>query len=102
MRKLEKQAQSEKVFELYQAILKLKNLGETSRFFRDLLTIEEIDEISRRWQVAQMLIKEIPYLEIEKETGMSSVTISRINYWLHHGMGGYKLMLSRLGLMKEK
>ena len=41
-------------------------------------------------------------LEIEKETGISSVTISRINYWLHHGMGGYKLMLSRLGLMKEK
>lgn len=100
MRKLEKQAQTKEVKDLYKTILKLQSTEECSRFFRDLLTIEEIQEIARRWQVAQLLIIEVPYVEIEKKTGMSSVTIARINYWLHHGQGGYKLMLSRLGKLK--
>ena len=34
--------------------------------------------------------------EIEKETGMSSTTIARVNKWLVNGKGGYKLMLKRL------
>ena len=33
---------------------------------------------------------------IEKETGMSSTTIARVNKWLTNGKGGYKLMLKRL------
>lgn len=100
MRKLEKQAQAKEVKDLYQVILKLQSVDECNQFFRDLLTIEEIQEITRRWQVAQLLAVEAPYVEIEKKTSMSSVTIARINYWLHHGQGGYKLMLSRLGRLK--
>lgn len=100
MRKLEKQATAKEVQSLYKTILKLNDADECSRFFRDLLTLEEIQEFSRRWEVAKMLTKNIPFSEIEKETGMSSVTISRINYWLHHGQGGYKLMLRRLGVIK--
>lgn len=101
MRKLEKQARTQEANDLYRTVLKLQSIDECSRFFRDLLTIEEIQEIARRWQVAQLLIVEAPYIEIEKKTGMSSVTIARINYWLHHGQGGYKLMLGRLGILKK-
>lgn len=101
MKKLERQATTKEVKNLYQAILQLKNLDECSQFFRDILTLEELQELSRRWQVVQMLAKDISYLDIEKKTGMSSVTIARINYWLHHGQGGYKLMLRRLGLVKS-
>lgn len=102
MIKLEKQAKTKEVIALYKAILQLKDIDECSRFFRDLLTIEEIQEFSRRWQVAQMLAKEISFSEIEKQTGMSSVTIARINYWIHHGMNGYKLMINNLELNKKK
>lgn len=80
---------------LYKAILKLKNTDEASRFFRDLLTEEEIIEFSKRWQVAQMLSSEIPYSKIEKKTGLSSTTIARISKWLNRGRGGYKLMIKR-------
>ena len=34
--------------------------------------------------------------KIEKETGMSSTTIARINKWLTNGMGGYRLILKRI------
>ena len=77
-------------------ILKLKNIRETKKFFRDLLTSEEIIEFGKRWQVAQMLNKNISYEKIEKETGLSSRTIARISKWLSRGMGGYKLMLKKI------
>ena len=82
--------------ELFTAILRLQNLDETKRFFRDLLTEEEVVELAKRWQVAQMLNADIPYLKIQKKTGLSSTTIARISKWLNNGMGGYRLMLNRL------
>jgi len=82
--------------DLFRVILKLKNIRETKKFFRDLLTSEEIIEFGKRWQVAQMLNKNISYEKIEKETGLSSRTIARISKWLSRGMGGYKLMLKKI------
>lgn len=80
---------------LFRAILTLKTLEEAQEFFRDLLTEPEIEEFSRRWQVAQMLDQEIPYSVIEEKTGMSSTTIARISKWLNSGMGGYKNVLDK-------
>ena len=36
------------------------------------------------------------YAEISRETGASTATITRIASWLHHGEGGYRLMLDRV------
>ena len=82
--------------ELFNAILKLENLDEARRFFRDLLTEKEIIEFGQRWKVARLLAEGKRYTEIEKETGMSSKTIARIQKWLTKGMGGYKLMIKKI------
>ena len=82
--------------DLFEVILKLKNLGEAEKFFRDLLTFEEIIEFGKRWQTAKMLDKKVSYEEIEKKTGLSSRTIARISKWLNGGVGGYKLMLKKI------
>ncbi|OGK45001.1 hypothetical protein A2957_01060 [Candidatus Roizmanbacteria bacterium RIFCSPLOWO2_01_FULL_38_11] len=87
---------TQNVTDLFEAILELKNTSEARKFFRDLLTEQEIMEFAQRWKVAQMLYNNIPYSDIEKKTGMSSTTIARISKWLTNGMGGYQLMLSRL------
>ncbi len=81
--------------DLYRAILSLKNLEEAKAFFCDLLTKEEIEEFSKRWNVAQMLNKKIPYVKIQEETGLSSTTVARISRWLKNGKGGYRLVLDR-------
>ena len=81
---------------LFNVILELKDIKETKKFFRDLLTEAEIIEFGKRWQAAKMLDKNISYEKIEKETGLSSRTVARISKWLNKGMGGYKLMISRL------
>lgn len=81
--------------DLYSAILKLRNLDEAQRFFRDLLTEQEILEFSRRWRAAQMLASRQSYAAIEQETGLSSTTVARISKWLNSGMDGYKLIIKR-------
>ena len=80
----------------FKAILKIRNIKECKQFFRDLLSVSEIKTFSMRWKVANMLSNGRTYQEIEKETGMSSTTIARINRWLEYGEGGYKLLIKRM------
>lgn len=93
---MKKDQNQKKLIDLFEAILLLENTNEAKRFFRDLLTQEELREFSKRWQAAQMLDKKIPYTEIEKETGLSSTTIARVSRWLKNGKGGYKLIIKKL------
>jgi TrpR-related protein YerC/YecD len=98
MKKRNKNAQKwldQDIESLFQAILKLRNVSECESYFRDLLTIPEIKTFAMRWKVARMLDAGQTYEEIEKQTGMSSTTIARINRWLEYGEGGYKLLLKR-------
>src|ERR1051326_8017336 len=83
---------------LLKAILKLKNLEEAKRFFRDLLTEAELEEFGNRWLAAQMLREGKSYTTIRGKTGLSITTIARISSWLKKGTGGYRLMLNRLQL----
>jgi TrpR-related protein YerC/YecD len=78
------------------AFLSLQNEQEMTAFLRDLLTVDEIKDFSRRWEVVQMLDKKISYKKIEEQTKMSSTTIARISGFLKGKYKGYKLVLSRL------
>ncbi|MBU0731920.1 hypothetical protein KKC88_03515 [Patescibacteria group bacterium] len=86
-----------KTDDLFLATLKLKNINEARRFFRDLLTPQEIIEFSRRWQAAQMLYAGEKYTKVEKATSLSSRTVARVAKWLWNGKDGYKLILKRMG-----
>ena len=82
---------------LFEAILKLKTVAESEAFFRDLLTLAELKEISMRFKVARMLDQgKKSYLVIAKEAKITTATITRIAHWFKHGMGGYKLVINRL------
>uniref|UniRef100_A0A7C3WX60 DNA-binding transcriptional regulator n=1 Tax=Dictyoglomus turgidum TaxID=513050 RepID=A0A7C3WX60_9BACT len=81
---------------LVKAILSLKNEEEVLRFLEDICTINEIKELSQRLKVAKMLYEGKSYEEIEKETGASSATISRVKKFLYYGADGYKTVLDRL------
>ncbi len=80
---------------LFDTILQLRNRTEAQDFFRDLLTEAELLEFANRYQVARMLTNNVPYSQIERETGMSSTTIARISKWLKTGTGGYARMIER-------
>ena len=79
-----------------QAILALKTRNEAERFLRDLMTQKEIEEFSKRLTAADMLMRQIPYSVIEKETGLSSTTVARVAKWVKGKEGGYKTIINRL------
>jgi len=87
---------------LVKAILTLKNEEEVLRFLEDICTINEIKELAQRLMVAKMLYEGKSYEEIEKTTGTSSATISRVKKFLYYGADGYKIALSRILNKKEE
>jgi TrpR-related protein YerC/YecD len=80
---------------LFRAILTLGTVDEAAAFFRDLCTRRELADLSQRWAVARLLDRGLAYREIAEQTGASTATVTRINQWLRHGAGGYRLVLDR-------
>ena len=89
--------ENEDTKELFQAILKLRTVKECEDFFRDLMTLHEIEEMAGRLRIARLLDKDLSYLEIADKVRASTTTVSRVANWLKHGRGGYRLILDRIG-----
>lgn len=87
---------SEDIDYFFQAILKLKDMEDCYKFFEDICTVKEMQGLVQRIQVAKLLSEGKVYSEIEKETGASSATISRVNKCLMYGAGGYREILGRM------
>lgn len=87
--------------DLFEAILRLETVDEAERFFRDLCTLGELHDMAQRWAVVRLLDEGLHYAEISRRTGASTATITRIAAWLHHGEGGYRLILDRLAGRRE-
>lgn len=82
--------------QLFNSILTLKSLEDCYIFFDDLCTVNEIQSLAQRLEVARMLSKGYTYHKIETETGASTATISRVKRCLNYGNDGYQLALDRL------
>ena len=74
----------------FNAILQLENIDECKRFFEDICTIKELQDMSQRLEVAFLLNAGKSYQEVLSKTGVSTATISRVNKCLNYGSGGYK------------
>ena len=83
--------------ELFEAILKLKSKEDCQKFFEDVCTIKELQDITQRLQVARLLTEKNNYQEVSKQTGASTATISRVNKCLNYGSGGYDIVLAKKG-----
>jgi TrpR-related protein YerC/YecD len=81
--------------DLFGAILSLESRAEVESFLRDLCTLSELEAMAHRWEVARLLDKGLPYLEIAERTHASTTTVTRVAHWLRHGEGGYRLALER-------
>jgi TrpR-related protein YerC/YecD len=97
MRMQLKKLNDKAIDQLFEAVLTLKSVEECYVFFDDLCTVNEIQSLSQRLEVARMLGKGSTYNQIEAETGASTATISRVKRCLNYGNDGYKMALERLG-----
>ncbi|MDI6711877.1 MAG: YerC/YecD family TrpR-related protein [Anaerosomatales bacterium] len=70
-------------------------------FLLDVCTIREIQDMAQRLAVARMLAGGIHYPEIQRATGASPTTISRVSRCVHYGAGGYRRVIERLGTIER-
>lgn len=82
--------------QFFDAILQLQSREECYRFFDDVATMNEINSLSQRLQVAKMLYEGKTYNTIEEETKASTATISRVRRCLDYGSEGYHTVLQRI------
>ena len=80
----------------FKAVLTLKTVEECADFFDDVCTIQELESLSQRMDVAIRLKQGESYLDINKSTGASTATISRVGRCLNYGSGGYDLTIERM------
>lgn len=81
--------------EFYSMVSLLRTRDEVKKFFKDLLTLSEVVMISRRLQVAKMLLEGRTYEEIQGSLKTATATIHQVEEWLNHGFGGYKNVIAR-------
>jgi TrpR-related protein YerC/YecD len=81
--------------ELFAAMASLKTQAELQAFLRDLCTLGELEAMAHRWEVARLVDRGLPYLEIAAKTHASTTTVTRVAHWLRYGEGGYRLALDR-------
>jgi len=92
----ESRLKSPELDDVFHAILSLRDLTECYRFFEDMCTINELQAMAQRWQVARQLDADVTYQDICHKFNASTATISRVNRCLEYGAGGYRLILDRM------
>ena len=80
---------------LAQAILSLETEEECNLLLEDICTIKEIEDMAHRFEIAFLLSQGKTFIDVEKITGASSATISRVNRCLKHGEG-YRHVIEKM------
>ncbi len=80
----------------YAAVAHLTSFDEVSRFLKDLLTPVELAMLSRRLQVAELLIQGETYEAISRQLKIGKDTIARVHLWVDAGRGGYRTAVGKL------
>ena len=98
----ESRLKSERTDLLADAFLSLETREDCYRLFEDLFTIREVQDLSSRMEIAQMLRDKVTYNEIVEKTGASTATIGRVNRALNYGAGGYQRVFEKIEEPKNK
>ena len=80
---------------LFRAVASLKTTAECRNFFKDLCTPAELQALTDRWQVVELLLEGLPYRQIHDRTGVSVTTVGRVARFLSEGFGGYRTAVER-------
>ncbi|HEY5556568.1 YerC/YecD family TrpR-related protein [Acetobacterium sp.] len=80
---------------LAQAILALETEEECDMLLEDICTIKEIEDMAHRFEIAFLLSQGKTFIDVEKITGASSATISRVNRCLKYGKG-YRHIIEKM------
>lgn len=93
---------SESVDRLFKTILNLETIEDCYKYFDDICTIKEVQDMAQRLDTAILLNKGLSYQKIIEEVDVSSATIGRVSKCLNYGSGGYKSAIEKLEQSEDK
>ncbi|MDD5464345.1 MAG: YerC/YecD family TrpR-related protein [Candidatus Moranbacteria bacterium] len=93
--KLSKKEIDKILYQLCLAIAEIKDPNEAAELLRDLLSYRESEMIAKRLKIAELLIKDLTYQEIEETLKVSATTIARVHEWLQISGDGYQKAIAR-------
>src|SRR3989338_2876052 len=94
--KLSTKEQGELIFDLVNAIVSAKSVGEAALFLQDLLTKSEMKILAKRLRIAKLLIDGITYEQIKESLHVSHGTIAKIAAWLAERGDGFRKIIEKL------
>lgn len=71
------------------------------RYIFDLLTPTERIMLAKRLAIAAFLIEGLPYHAISEMLKVSTSTIGRVNLWLKTAGDGYRLVIEKIGGLRN-
>lgn len=80
----------------FKAVISFDNIDDCKNFFDDVCTIQEMQAIYQRFEVACLLNEGKSYAEVNKLTGASTATICRVGKCINYGNGGYKKAIENI------
>ena len=80
---------------LVDSFYKVKTKNNLALFIQDLFTDEETLDFAQRVKIANYILQDKTYEEIEKLIPVSSSTISKIGQVIKFGKGGFKLVQTK-------
>jgi TrpR-related protein YerC/YecD len=98
-KRLDKLTNKEKVnllFDLIHAFKIVRTPEQTALLLSDLLTANEISNISKRLRIGKLLLNGKTHREIADELHCSFVTVSKVRNWLNNGGEGLKYVIKNL------
>jgi TrpR-related protein YerC/YecD len=82
---IDKKEKQEAITGFFKVVERLKNKNEMLNFFLGLLTSSEALMLARRIQIAQLILDEKSYEEIQKQLKVGTQTIHRTDQWINNG-----------------
>lgn len=98
-KRLEKFSQSEQedlVFDLINAFALVNNPLDSALLLQDLLTEDEIKDLSKRLRIAKLLLAGNTHQDIVEELHCSFATVTKVRQWLDNAGNGLKKVIKKL------
>lgn len=86
----------ELLFDLINAFSIVNNPKDSALFLQDLLTAQEVKNLSKRLRIAKLLLGGMTHREIAIKTNVSIATVTKISLWLQEDGEGFTSVISKL------
>jgi Trp operon repressor len=83
--------------DLYKLFCAIETPHEAEVLLADILTPQELESLSERWQEIQLLAKGMTQRDVAKKLNISISKVTRGSHALQYGSGGFLLFLKKLG-----